>query len=53
MTTWRETASKAVIASEAKQSIHRLRRRGLLRRKASLRKRFVFVAGNDGSGIPI
>jgi hypothetical protein len=36
-----------VIASEAKQSIERQSKYGLLRRLASLRKRFAFVAGND------
>src|SRR6266516_290353 len=40
----------SVIASEAKQSICPQRRRGLLRRCAPLRKRFAFVAGNDGGG---
>jgi hypothetical protein len=40
-----------VIASEAKQSICASQRNnGLLRRLALLRKRFVFVAGNDGTG---
>jgi hypothetical protein len=38
-----------VIASEATQTIHlRMRGHGLLRRFALLRKRFSFVAGNDG-----
>jgi hypothetical protein len=37
----------AVIASEAKQSISRQGRYGLLRRFAPLRKRIAFVAGND------
>jgi hypothetical protein len=38
-----------VIASEAKQSIDRRKKRsGLLRCFAPLRKRFAFVAGNDG-----
>jgi hypothetical protein len=36
-----------VIASEAKQSIDRRKRSGLLRRFAPLRKRVAFVAGND------
>jgi hypothetical protein len=39
----------SVIASEAKQSIfQRMPNDGLLRRFAPLRKRFAFVAGNDG-----
>jgi hypothetical protein len=38
----------AVIASAAKQSIEQRRKYGLLRRCAPLRKRFAFVAGNDG-----
>jgi len=40
---------RAVIAS-ASEAIHRTARRknGLLRRFAPLRKRFAFVAGNDG-----
>ncbi|MDE5458662.1 hypothetical protein GWE18_39050 [Bradyrhizobium sp. CSA112] len=39
----------AVIASAAKQSIcPRTLKHGLLRRFAPLRKRFAFVAGNDG-----
>jgi hypothetical protein len=40
----------AVIASEAKQSISPQTdsKYGLLRRFAPLRKRFAFVAGNDG-----
>ena len=37
-----------VIASEAKQSIAPQSKYGLLRRFAPLRKRFAFVAGNDG-----
>jgi hypothetical protein len=37
-----------VIASEAKQSILPHEKYGLLRRFAPLRKRFAFVAGNDG-----
>jgi hypothetical protein len=37
-----------VIASGAKQSIARQAKYGLLRRCAPLRKRFAFVAGNDG-----
>jgi hypothetical protein len=42
-----------VIASEAKQSIVLQIKHGLLRRFAPLRKRFAFVAGNDGSLIPL
>ena len=39
----------SVIASEAKQSMYRRTRKdGLLRRFAPVRKRFAFVAGNDG-----
>jgi hypothetical protein len=37
-----------VIASEAKQSMAGQNKCGLLRRFAPLRKRFAFVAGNDG-----
>jgi hypothetical protein len=37
-----------VIASEAKQSIVPQNKNGLLRRVAPLRKRFAFVAGDDG-----
>src|SRR4051794_40311750 len=39
-----------VIASEAKQSSFYAGKAGLLRRCAPLRKRFAFVAGNDGGG---
>jgi len=39
----------AVIASEAKQSIYPRKQYGLLRRFAPLRKRYAFVAGNDGA----
>jgi hypothetical protein len=41
-------ANEAVIASEAKQTMSLQRKYGLLRRCAPLRKRFAFVAGNDG-----
>jgi len=42
-------SSQPAIASEARQSIdQRTRVHGLLRRFAPLRKRFAFVAGNDG-----
>jgi hypothetical protein len=41
--------TEIVIASTAKQSTSPpMRRDGLLRRFAPLRKRFTFVAGNDG-----
>ena len=47
-----EVRSLTVIASEAKQSIEPQRKCGLLRRYAPLRKRFAFVAGNDGESHP-
>jgi hypothetical protein len=40
-----------VFAGEAKQSISPQEKDGLLRRFASLRKRFAFVAGNDDFGV--
>ncbi len=52
---WRGIVSETerpdtVIASEAKQSIERQNKNGLLRRFAPVRKRFAFIAGNDEDG---
>jgi hypothetical protein len=46
-----EKRCRIVIASEAKQSMARQSKCGLLRRFAPLRKRFAFVAGNDDAGL--